>query len=124
VGPLFSIGSLARPARYLTFGAQASFLRTARLLVIGLTPPASDEACGHVINRREMLRKIDNFLASGTWIVGILIIVLLIFGAWLFDGERRLCGSEEGEKEPPPILAPLQPLPHCDYFRPIRADLV
>jgi hypothetical protein len=41
-----------------------------------------------------MLRKIDNFLAGRLWIVGILIVVLMILGVWIFDGERPFCGWE------------------------------
>jgi hypothetical protein len=41
-----------------------------------------------------MLRKIDLLLARRLWIVGALIVVLMIFGDWLFDGERPFCGWE------------------------------
>ncbi len=39
-----------------------------------------------------MLRKIDNFLASRLWALGVLFVVLMIFGGWLFEGERPFCG--------------------------------
>jgi hypothetical protein len=49
----------------------------------------SSQAVGfghHAFGREKMLRSIDNFLTGRTWIIPILIIVLLAFGDWVFNG--------------------------------------